>query len=421
MTIQDMIKNKITKKSVFFVFIGFLLAAQTGFAQWTQWGGPNRDFAVKSDPLRTDWDEKGPKELWNHEFGDGYSTILYEDGILYTTKRKGEMDAVVALKASTGETIWETTYDAPMIEGMILDFGHGPVTSPLLVGDRLYTISLTVIMNCLDKKTGKILWTKDLMNEMKASHLGRGYGPSPLAYKNMVIVDVGGADQAVVAFDQETGEVVWKSQSFRNGYSSPILVNIDGEDQLIVAMGSDRAGLDPNTGELKWHLALPQTAGTLFTTQNWGEDNLLFASQAYADGSRVLEITKKDGKFEAKELWYNRKMRVMYGTYARIGDYIYASSGGFGPAFLMCLNVKTGKIMWRKRGFSRAHIINANGTLIILDEDGNLAIATPSPEELTILSKAKVLDRTAWTAPTLVGSKLFIRNRTHIKAFELGK
>ena len=405
---------------MFFLIIIFLIS-QPGYSQWTQWGGPNRDFTVEANPLASTWPENGPTELWSHEFGDGFSTILYEDGILYTTKRKGELDAVVSLNASTGEIIWETTYEAPMKPKMILDFGHGPVSSPLLVGDKLYTISLTVILNCLNKKTGEIIWSKDLMEEMQASHMGRGYGPSSIAYKNMIIVNVGGKDQAVVAFDQKSGKVIWKSQSFRNGYSSSILVNIAGEDQLFVAMGADRAGLDPNTGELKWHHAFPQTAGTLFTTQHLGKDNLLFGSQAYADGSRVLEITKKDGKYEAKELWYNRKMRIMYGTYARIGDYIYGSSGGFGPAFLMCLDIKTGKIMWRKRGFSRAHLSYADEKLIILDEDGNLAIATATPEGLTIHSKAHIIERTAWTPPTLVGSKMYIRNRTKIKALELGK
>ena len=78
-----------------------------------------------------------------------------------------------------------------------------------------------------------------------------------------------------------------------------------------MAMGPDRAGIDPRNGELRWHLSLPKTAGTIMSTQIWGEDQLLFGSSAYADGSRVIEVKKKGDRFEAEELWYSRKMRVI--------------------------------------------------------------------------------------------------------------
>lgn len=400
--------------------LAVLILTTSVSAQWTQWGGPNRDFTVDSDKLAIEWPESGPKELWNRPLGEGFSGILFEDGRLYTLRHENDNDIVVALDAATGKPIWETPYHSPTVEGMIIDFGPGPISTPLLVGDRLFTIGLTVKLNCLDKKTGKILWSKDLLNDMGASHIGRGYGPSPIAYKNMVIVETGAKDQSIVAFDQATGEIVWKNKSYNVGYSSPILVNVDGEEQLIVAMRNVRAGLNPNNGEVRWQLELPKDASTVMTTQHWGKDNLLFASSAYADGSRVIEVRKKDGEYQAQEVWFNRKMRIMYASYVRIGDYVYGCSGGFGPTFLMAINVKDGAIAWRKRGFSRAHFIHADGKVIILDEDGSLAIATATPEDLTIHSRANVIGRTAWTPPTLVGSTLYLRNREVIKALDLG-
>jgi hypothetical protein len=121
-----------------------------------------------------------------------------------------------------------------------------------------------------------------------------------------------------------------------------------------------------------------------------------------------------------EELWYSRKMRLHHGNAVRIGDYIYGSSGDFGPAFFMAMNIKTGKVAWRERGFKKATCVYADGKLIILDEDGELTLATATPGGLTVHAKCKVAERYAWAAPTLVGKTLYIRDRQHIMALDLG-
>jgi len=104
----------------------------------------------------------------------------------------------------------------------------------------------------------------------------------------------------------------------------------------------------------------------------------------------------------------------------QIGDYVFGSSGAFGPAFYMGVKLATGDIAWRERGFSKSTTLLAGGKLIILDEDGNLALATATPEKLTVLSKCKLAEKYAWAAPTLVGTKLYLRDRKVIMALELG-
>ncbi len=388
-------------------------------AQWTQWGGPNRNFTVDSE-VAPAWTSGGPREIWSRPLGDGYSSILADEGRLYTMKREGHEDVVVSLDAGTGKTLWETTYDSPIAPDMDVEMGPGPISTPLIAGDRIFTVSTTVKLHCLDKRTGRILWGRDLMKDLGAPHLGRGYGASPIAYRGLVILTLGEPGPAVVAFDQERGDFAWKSQGFRPSWSSPILIEVEGEPQLVVAMGSDRAGLDPSTGELRWHHAMPPSADIVMSTPHWGEDQILFFSQAYGDGSRALRLEKKDGRFEAEEQWYSRQMRVMFGSVARIGDFVYGSSGDFGPAFLVGINVKTGKVAWRKRGFGRAHLLLARENVVILDEEGDLAIATFAPEGLTVHARASVLERLAWTPPTLVGKTLYLRNRSVIKAVDLG-
>jgi hypothetical protein len=113
-------------------------------------------------------------------------------------------------------------------------------------------------------------------------------------------------------------------------------------------------------------------------------------------------------------------MRVHFGNVIRVGDYVYGSSGDFGPAPFTAVNVKTGKIAWRNRSFPRAASLYADGRFIILDEDGNLLLAAVSPDGLTVHSKVEMLKNQSWTAPTLVGTRLYMRDRASIMAVDLG-
>ncbi len=113
-------------------------------------------------------------------------------------------------------------------------------------------------------------------------------------------------------------------------------------------------------------------------------------------------------------------MRVHIGTVIRLGDYAYGSSGDFGPAFISAIDMKSGKIAWQDRSFSRAQLLYADGKLVVLDEDGTLGLATVSPQGLKVLAKANVLTNLSWTPPTLVGSSLYVRDRKTMSAFDLG-
>jgi hypothetical protein len=151
----------------------------------------------------------------------------------------------------------------------------------------------------------------------------------------------------------------------------------------------------------------------------WGSDNLLFISSAYSGGSRVLRLKQQGGEMTVEELWSHKRMRVHHGTIVRIGDYVYASSGDFGPSFFAAVNVKTGDMPYQDRTFPKTNFVLADGKFIILDEDGNLALATASPTGLKVISKVSVLKNLAWTAPTLVGTKLYLRDRRTIAALDL--
>src|SRR4029453_12078317 len=202
---------------------------------WPQWGGPTRDFKADSRGLAASWPASGPKELWSRPLGEGYSGIAVENGVLYTQYRpvKGffstmvsrftgsQPEVVTAIDAASGKTLWEHVYEAPILSGMDTGYGPGPNATPLVAGDLVFAVGSTGKLHALDKKTGRVVWKKDLGGEMGGQVHGRGYAPSPLAHGATVILPVGGAGQALVAFKQKDGEVAWKNHTFDIAPASP--------------------------------------------------------------------------------------------------------------------------------------------------------------------------------------------------------
>jgi outer membrane protein assembly factor BamB len=232
---------------------------------------------------------------------------------------------------------------------------------------------------------------------------------------------VGGRGQAVAAFNAQTGALVWKNGTFEVSPASPILIDVDGQPQIAVFGGDQVVGMDPATGQTLWAHPHRTDWGLNISTPSWSaSDHLLFISSAYGTGSRALELRQTAGRTNVTEKWASNRVRIHFGSVIRLGDYMYGSSGDFGPAFLTATDVKTGRMAWQDRSFARAQLLYGDGKLILLDEDGALGLASISPQGLKVLARASVLENLSWTAPTLVGTKLYARDRKNIVAFELG-
>jgi outer membrane protein assembly factor BamB len=388
---------------------------------WAQWGGPGRDFKSGSTGLSRSWPTHGPRRLWSRQLGEGHSAIVAEGGRLYTMYREGRRETVVSLDAKSGKTVWEYSYDAAYLPKMDTSYGDGPHSSPLVAGDLIYTVGTTGKLFCLNKQTGRERWGHDLWREFGGTFIGVGYSSSPIVYRNSLIVQVGGPNRSLMAFDLSSGRVVWQALNFRNSNSSPILINVDGQEQLVAFMHGEIIGVDPNNGALLWSHAIRAQWDFHFniSTPIWGPDNLLFASAAYGIGGRVLRLSRNNGQTVVKELWQSERTRVHKENAIRIGDVIYASTGHLGPAFFTAIDVRTGLVLWQDRRFSHASFLYADGRFIILDEDGTLGLATPTTKGLIVHSQAQMLTSRSWTSPTLVGKTLFLRDRKVVMAVQL--
>ena len=387
-------------------------------AAWLQFGGPNQDFRAPAEGLATSWPEGGPQKLWSRELGEGYSAILYEAGRLYTMHRSGHQEAVICLDAKTGETIWEQRYDA-VYTGRP-GYGDGPRSTPLIAGDLLFAVGASGSMKALDKGDGAIFWSNELWGEeFGGNFLGHGYSSSPVAYKETVIVPVGGENAGLVAFDQQSGRVKWKALDFRNSYSSPRLVRVLDEEQLVVFMAEELIGVAPDTGELRWRYAQVNQWSQNISLPTVVDRDTIFISSPQT-GARGLRLIADGEKIEVEQLWSTRRIQFYHVSSARSGDWVYGSSGTVSPAFMAAINVRTGEIGWRQRGFAKANTVEADGNLVILDEDGVLYLANPTSQGLVVLAETQLLAKWAWTAPTIVGQTLYVRDRKQIVAVNLG-
>ncbi len=395
-------------------------------ASWPQWGGPHGDFKADSTGLADKWPAGGPKKLWSRDLGDGYSSIVCDGKRLYTMYRPTDAEKnmtdefIVALDPHSGATIWEHQYEAPFAEGMDASFGRGPHSTPLIVGDRLFAIGSMVKLHCIDKNSGSVIWTRDLNKDFNASTMMYGYGASALAYKDTIILPIGGEGQAVIAFRQSDGSVAWKNQDFGPTHASPFVINFGGVDQLIHFAAGEVVGLDPANGALHWRVEHPTEFGANISTPVWGKDGRLFVSSAYGMGSRGIRLALADGKPVAKERWHNSKMKIHHANAVRVGNFIYGPSGDFGAVFYAAVDVETGEIAWKNRDVGKACSIFADGKMIILNEKGKLFLAKVSPAELKILSEVQLCEDRTWAVPTLVGDRLFVRDRAKIMALDLG-
>jgi outer membrane protein assembly factor BamB len=402
---------------------------------WPQWGGPERNFHSASAGLAESWPAAGPPILWSRPLGTGHSAIVVDDGRLFTMYRAGNararlgpwetQEVVIALDAKTGATVWEHAYEARTgLEDF--SFGPAPHSTPLVVGDRLFTIGTNQQLHAFDKRTGNVLWSHDFVKEFQSPELlirpvvKAGYGCSPIAFRDTIICSVGGPGQSVMAFRQSDGAVVWKSGHFLTSAAPPILIEMGGRPQVVFFAGSTITGLDPATGAILW--SHPHDPGNDLNCGMplFGPDHVLFMSSAYQAGSRAIQLTQSGDVTHAEELWFTNRVRFMFLGAVRIGDFVYGTSGDFGPAFLTALNIKTGASAWQVRGFARASLVQAGDKTIVMNEDGDLALAKLTPDGAEILARTKVFDTTTWTVPTLVGSTLYARDREKIVALDLG-
>lgn len=406
------------------VALAGLAGAHLSADSWPQWGGHHRNFQAAPVELSSDWGEAGPPVLWRRPLGDGNSAISTHGRRLFTMYRNGDSEVAVALDRRTGKTIWERSWPAPTWEDFLDQYGLGPHVTPLVTGDRVYTAGIAGRLVSLEAATGELLWERDLWEtyELDPNNGGPsqlGYSSSPLLHRHMVLAVGGGAGRSVVALHRDSGETIWAVEDLEPGFASPILITVGDQKQLVVFAADQVLGLDPETGRRLWQVPHRTAYRVNASTPLWDGESTLFVSSAYDSGSRAIRITTDGESSKAEELWVSREVEVHHQTSVLVDGRIYTSSGDFGPAFLTALDPADGRLLFRERGFAKANLLAVGTDLVILDEDGVLALAGAGASGLDVRARAQIFKSRSWTVPSLVGTTLYARDRKEIAAFDL--
>lgn len=377
----------------------FGIVSLAAAADWPQWRGPQRTSVI-NEPVRAQWPAEGPPILWRASVGTGFSSVSISQGRAYTMGNKNDEEIVWCLDALTGKQLWQHKYPSKL--GPVYHEG-GPVSTPTIEGNRVFTISKWGDVFCLDAQKGDLIWEHDFRRDGVISNRW-GFAGSPLLWRDLVILNAGSFGSAL---DQKTGRVVWLNGKTPTGYASPTLYRVNGEDSILIFAAKHLVAVEPGNGHELWRF--PWETG--WDTNN--PDPLVHHDQifisSFSRGCALLTLKNRQ-----PELVYDRKTFFNHlSPGVLIGDYLYGFSGeAKQKTELRCLHLPTGEVKWSRTDPPFGSLISAEGRLLILSEKGELLLADPSPDDLRLLARAQVLGGLCWTPPSLANGLVYVRNAT---------
>jgi outer membrane protein assembly factor BamB len=362
------------------------VAAACAAADWPQFLGPTRNGVSTETGLLKTWPKKGPPVVWEKEVGEGFSGPVVAGEKLIVLHRVGDEEVVECWGAADGKPKWKTAYPTKYRDK--LGKGDGPRSTPLIEGGRVYTLGAAGVLQCLKLEDGEKVWRKSLLEDYRVAPSYFGVGTSPLAEGGRVLVNLGGEGGAgIVAFNADDGQEAWKAVDQEASYSSPVAANIDGVRCAIFLTREGLVGLDPADGAVRfskrWRSRMDASVNAA-TPIVVGDQ--IFLTASYGTGAVLLKA-KKDG---VEEVWKgDDKLSCHYGTPIQSDGYLYGFHGREeSGAKLRCIELKTGKVQWTADDLPCGSTILAQGNLIVLTEDGDLALVKATPDACKELARA---------------------------------
>jgi outer membrane protein assembly factor BamB len=361
----------------------------------------------------TAWPAEGLKPLWKQPIGGGYASFVVARGRAFTIEQRGEQEVASAYDVATGRELWTSKWPGVFRELM---GGDGPRATPTWNDGRVYVLGGNGEFRCLEEETGKTIWRTNILEDAGAENLQWGMAASPLVVDDTVVVLPGGPNgKSVTAYDRRTGKHAWSALDDRQAYSSPMLVTIGGVRQIIVFAATRVMGITPDGGALLWehpwktmydvNAAQPLIIG----------DNRVFLSSGYGTGATVIELTRNEGGFAVREVWRNIRMKNQFSSSVLHEGHIY----GLDEAILASLDAASGNVNWKGGRYGYGQIMLASGHLVVVTEEGELALVRATPERHVELARFPVFQGKTWNHPAIAGGILLVRNINEMAAFDL--
>lgn len=391
---------------------------------WPQWQGPERNAISHETGLLKKWPKDGPKLVWKEEkLGGGYSAPSIAAGRIYGMSFRDQDEVVWALDEETGKELWT----ARIAEAKRAPGPQGPEGSrgtPTVDGEVLYALGENGDLVCLETASGKERWHKNLISDFGGSIPRWGYSESPLVDGDKVIATPGASTATLIALDKKTGDTICKAPAPEGGtahYSSVIAADVDGQREYIQFLAKGVVGVSAKDGQMLWHFEQPANKVSNISTPIY-YDHHVFAASAYGAGGALAKI---DSGPKAEVVYATKSMKNHHGGMILLDGYLYGENGGNGETpTLVCLDFKTGKVMWEERKAGKGSLAYADGCFYYRDENGPMILVEANPKQYVELSRFNQPERSkakAWPHPVIANGKLYLRDQNVLFCYDVKK
>lgn len=399
--------------------------------EWPQFRGPNRDAVSPDTGLLKAWPKDGPPLAWKGTgLGRGYSSVTIADGKVFTMgdrprQGKEKSACVIALDQASGKELWATKIGQPWNDG-------GPRCTPTVDGELVYALTPHGDLVCLETATGRERWRKNLSKDFGGRMMsGWGYSESPLVDGDQLVCTPGGNEATLVALNKKTGDVIWKAQVPEGdgaAYSSMVVADVAGIRQYVQLLGRGIVGVAAKDGKFLWRYNRIAN-GTANIPSPIVKGDLVFCSTGYGAGSALLKLMPAGAGIKVQELYFlsGDKLQNHHGGLILIKDHVYGGHG-HNEGAPICVELKTGKIAWRKEDWKRqgpgsgsAAVVFADGHLYFRFQDGLMALIEATPTGYREKGKFRIpeVGAPSWPHPVVSGGKLYLREGDSLFCYDV--
>jgi len=401
------------KPAILILFLLLLVAPAVSAQEWTQWRGPARDGFVSAKDSPATWPEKLDR-AWRVEIGEGYSSPVVSAGRAYVHSRRDPEEVVTAINVADGKVVWEQKYQAGFKKNQYaVEMAKGPHATPLVIGDRLFTLGATGVLNAWDTATGRKLWTRDFSPSIDTSKLFYGTAASPLAVNGRLVVEVGSDVHGgkILGLDPASGATQWEWSGVGPGYASPVVIETGKQAQIVALTQEVIVGLDAKSGKELWSVPFPDEWHENIVTPLWTGTHLIVSGTR--QGTHAFTIAEQNGKWQATEVWKNPDIAMYMSSPVVADGVVYAHSSKRKGQFV-AFDEQSGAIRWATEGREGEHasLLLTPRHVVFLTNGADLIVAKRGTPAFTVERRYEVAESSTFATPVLLGSNILVRDAT---------
>jgi outer membrane protein assembly factor BamB len=413
-------KSRIMKNSKWTLAIisGILVLssiASVSAQDWPQWRGPDRDGKVSGFTEPDSW----PPELsmqWQETVGTGDASPVLVGDRLYLFTRQDDKEVVLSLDAGSGEEVWRTDYTAPAVTGAAARH-PGPRSTPAVADGKIVTIGVSGILSCLNAGSGELLWRKDPFPGVVPMFFT---SLSPVIADGMCIAHLGGSGNgAMIAYDLDSGNELWRWDEEGPDYGSPVILEVDGKKMIVSPTEKSIVGVDLSNGKLLWKLPfVPQRRAYNASTPIVKGNTVIYTGAGR--GTHAVKVEKQGNDFTVSEIWANADLAVQYNSPVLKEDILYGYSS---RGSLFCIDARTGQTAWAdtvihdRSGFGA--MLDVGPAIMALPGSSELIFFKPGKEEYTELARLKIADSPTYATPLVAGNGIYVKDQNTITLWKI--